>query len=671
MTSGREGPPGKWEILLLVAVLLLATVLRIGWPSLTEFKFSEARLEALALELTQEGRIPLVGVPSSAGFDHSPISVYLYLPAFLLSSDPIPATIYGGLAGVVAVALCWWLARRWPGGGRWAAMTGTLVFAVSPWSVAFSRKIWQVAFVPLLTLSFIGLLISALVEEPDSNPSKRQQWRLAWSILVYALLVQVHPSAIALAPAWVLWLIVFWRRVRLGPLLVGGLLGILTAAPFLLHQTQSGWPVLASLRSLQGAVWDLSSVQLSWEAISGRSIHALAGDAYPLLGTVPRLDRLFNLVGWMAVAASLGLIWRAFTRWHAAEPLEKQAARVDVVLLSWLMIPIVFNLRHSLELHLHFFALIAPAAYLIIGRGAEQAVYTVQARIPKWFRPLAAAGAAVLGVLALSQVLAIILMGRFVATHDTPGGFGLPLAHYLKVADETIEMAHRTDAAEVLVVGLGDSIVVDPTPAVFDALLRGKITYRFVDGESAAVFPANRSVVLLAPDSGEAAEWYGAWPAHHLQDGYRLVALDGSWPQDHPQSVDSLESIAGPRTFQNGIEFQNYAWQRDQEGRGRLWLQWQVLWLSQEDSHFYAQVLDPAEQSWGQQDSVGYPTESRRKGDRILTKFDINKERGMAGDPYWGRSGLYLYPQVVPIPVIDEAGNPVGDAVVVGPLSGK
>ena len=107
---------GRRELLLLASVLLLATVLRVAWPSLTEFKFSEARLGALALELTQRGRLPLVGVPSSAGFDHSPISVYLYAPSFLAGANPIPATIYGGLVNVAAVALCWWLARRWPGG---------------------------------------------------------------------------------------------------------------------------------------------------------------------------------------------------------------------------------------------------------------------------------------------------------------------------------------------------------------------------------------------------------------------------------------------------------------------------------------------------------------------------------------------------------------------------
>jgi hypothetical protein len=37
--------PKKWELLLLAAILLLATMLRAGWPTLTEFKFSEARQE--------------------------------------------------------------------------------------------------------------------------------------------------------------------------------------------------------------------------------------------------------------------------------------------------------------------------------------------------------------------------------------------------------------------------------------------------------------------------------------------------------------------------------------------------------------------------------------------------------------------------------------------------
>ena len=243
-------PRPRRQIWLLVAILLVAVLLRVAWPTLTEFKFSEARLEALALELTREGRLPLVGVPSSAGFDHSPLSVYFYVPAFLLTTNPIPATIYGGLVGAAAVALCWLLTCRWPFGGAQdrpnarpiAALLAAGLLAVNPWAVAFSRKIWQVTFVPLLALLFVGLAISALVGRRHRN--------LAWALAVYAVLVQVHPSAIGLAPALLLWLLLFWREVRLGPLLAGGGLGLLSALPFLAHQVQSGWPAWRALQNL-------------------------------------------------------------------------------------------------------------------------------------------------------------------------------------------------------------------------------------------------------------------------------------------------------------------------------------------------------------------------------------------------------------------------------------
>ena len=314
--SDRSGPdghdrPSRQELLLLAGVLLLATILRVAWPTLTEFKFSEARLEALALELTREGRLPLIGVPSSAGFDHSPVSVYLYLPAFLFTSDPIPATVYGGLAGVAAVALCWWLARKWSGGGRWAALVAALLFSTSPWAVAFSRKIWQVAFVPLLTLFFIGFVVSALVAG--------RKWSMAWALVALAVLVQVHPSAVSLLIALALWLIIFRRQVELGPLVVGGVLGLLTAVPFLLHQVQQGWPVLAALKALPPAVYDLGAVRLAWEAVTGRGIHALAGDAYPLLELVPQLGWFLNLVGWLAIVSALGLAWRTLRDWRSPD----------------------------------------------------------------------------------------------------------------------------------------------------------------------------------------------------------------------------------------------------------------------------------------------------------------------------------------------------------------
>ncbi|RPI54540.1 MAG: hypothetical protein EHM56_06130 [Chloroflexi bacterium] len=236
-------------MLALGAILLLALALRTGWPTLAEFKFDEARVTALALELTREGRLPLAGLPSSAGFAHSPISVYLYVPVFLLTSSPLAATVYSGLLGVVAVALGWWLARRWPGRGAWGHRVAGLLLAASPWLVVFSRKVWQIAFVPALTLAFVGLTISALVEGRHRH--------LAWAVVAYALLVQVHPSGIALAPAFFLWLVIFRRQVKAGSLVLGVVLGMATTVPYLVYQVRDGWPLLAALQALPAAVTDL------------------------------------------------------------------------------------------------------------------------------------------------------------------------------------------------------------------------------------------------------------------------------------------------------------------------------------------------------------------------------------------------------------------------------
>jgi 4-amino-4-deoxy-L-arabinose transferase-like glycosyltransferase len=651
VTSRSQRLPSRSDLLLLASVMLLATVLRIGWPTLTEFKFSEARLAALALEITREGRLPLVGVPSSAGFDHSPISVYLYAPAFLLTTNPIPATIYGGLIGVAAVLLCWQLARRWPEGGRLTALVAALLFAVGPWSVVFSRKIWQVAFVPFLTLAFIGLMMSALIDG--------KRWWLAWSLVVYALLVQVHPSAVSLAPAVILWLVVCWREVRLQPLLVGGILGALTGVPFIVHQVQHGWPVLTALQTLPSAAgWDSTAYRLAWEMITGQGIHALAGNAYPLLEAVPQIAWTFNLLGWLVTGAILWLTWRTATGWKATDAKRQKQARIDLFLLSWLVMPIVLNLRPSLDLHLHFFALVAPAAYLIVGRAAGALVQRSTTS------PVRIAGAVGMGLLTVAQVVALVLMGCFVATHDTPGGFGTPLNHYLAVSEQTMGLAARKDAVEVLVVGEGDSAVVDEVPAIFDVLLRGRVSYRFVDGQSAALFPTHRALVLLAPGGGEAGEWYDPWPSITSPEGYQFVAVDGSWPEE------GLDPVAGPRVFQNGVELQAYAWQGD--GRQmRFWLLWQVLWLSPEPTHFSVRLSDEEGQPRGQQDAVGYPTTYRRKGDRIISEFYITLSPEALADPYWAQVGVYLYPEVISLPVVDGSGKPVAGAVVLGPLGGR
>jgi 4-amino-4-deoxy-L-arabinose transferase-like glycosyltransferase len=406
----------------------------------------------------------------------------------------------------------------------------------------------------------------------------------------------------------------------------------------------------------------LAAVRLTWEAITGRGIHALAGDAYPLLKSVPQLAWVFNLIGWLVVAAALWLAWRLVRDWRSQDTESRQAAQVDFVLLSWLLVPVLFNLRHSLDLHLHFFALVLPAAYLLVGRAAQG---LRSYPLAPWFR---AAGVVSIGLLAAAQVLALVLMARFVARQETPGGFGVSLGRYQAVVDGAVAAARETRASEVLVVGRGDSVVVDDLPAIFDVLLRGRTAYRFVDGDAAAVFPPHAAVALISPEAGEASSLYSDFPVRELPDGYRLAILDGTWPQA------GFAPAAGPGVFQNGVAVQGYSGTASLEATeaARLWLLWQVLWLDAADTHFSARLVDEDGQVRGQQDAVGYPTAYRQKGDRIISKFDI-KTLLSSGEFESVRAqvGMYTFPDIVSVPVVDQAGNPVDHVVVLGTLDGQ
>jgi len=631
----------------------MALALRTAWPTLAEFKFDEARVTALALDLTREGRLPLAGLPSSAGFAHSPISLYLYVPVFLVTGSPIAATVYSGLLGVLAVALGWWLARRWPGSGTWGPRVAGLLLAASPWLVVFTRKVWQIVFVPVLALAFVGLAISALVEGRHRH--------LAWAVVAYALLVQVHPSAVTLAPAFLLWLVLFRRQVKAGPLALGVLLGAATAVPYLVYQVREGWPLLAALRALPDPVTDLEAVRLAVRAITGSDVYALAGDAYPLLGTGVRFAQMVHGAAGLVAAALLAagiafLAWRALRRWRAPGAGERQAAAVDLVLISWLVVPVLFNLRHGLELHLHSFALIVPAACLVAGRALDALAGREAHR-----QVGLVAGLGVVAWLVTFQVLALVSMARFVATHDTPGGFGRPLGQTLAVAGSAVAAVEAEGAAELLVVGQGDLPATDGTPAIFDAVLRDRVPYRFVDAGSAALFPPHLTVALIAPDTGAGAGPYGAQPAQDLPGGYRLLSLDGSLPDA------GLASFPAPRTFENGIELQGYRWEGSAVAGGEIdvWLLWKVLWSDPDDTHFFVHLLDRQDQQIGQQDSAGYPTAYRRKGDQILSRFRLNVAEGAGPGPYAIRVGLYRYPEVANLSLLDGNGNPAGESVFV------
>src|ERR1044071_1779329 len=146
----------------LALIVILATVLRLGWPNVVEFKRDEANLSVLSLDMLHGRSFPLLGIDSSVGIRNAPVNVYLMLLPYTLSSNPELATSYVGLLNVIAVLLLYGLIRRYY--GPLAAFVAALLYAVSPWAVVYSRKIWAQDMLPLFIVLTIGTALLGFLE---------------------------------------------------------------------------------------------------------------------------------------------------------------------------------------------------------------------------------------------------------------------------------------------------------------------------------------------------------------------------------------------------------------------------------------------------------------------------------------------------------------------------
>lgn len=622
----RFGAPGAPDLLLLV-ILGLAALLRLGWPAITEFKADEARLLSLALDMAEFKSFALRGIGSSVGLPNFAMSVWLFSIPLLFWKHPYAATLFVGLLNTLAVYVCYRLARRY--WGMPAAWTAAFMFAVSPWAVIYSRKIWAQDLLPLFVLGCVGAALAAFVDG--------RRWALLAHIVLLSVVIQIHLSGVALLPFTALLLIIFWRRSRAarGEIVLGIVFAGLLAAPFgiwLARQTGGGPSPLAAALTGRADV-DLDALRYAWLVWGGFDIHSLAGpNAFrEYLGSVPDIDLVRWGWGLLAVGGLAVAVWRR--------------RPADLILALWLVVPVLFFIRHSTPVFPHYFIVTLPAAYMLAGVLVE-ALAKAAARYERAVK-LSAGG--LIGASALVQVAVWLALLFFIAGHDTTGGFGTPLGSLLATVDAATAARTARSSPEVLVVGAGDDPSVQEFPAVMDVLLRGA-PHRFVNGLESAVLPRSGAIVVLESPHLAAAERYYS----------RCAACALLWSGDHGLAVVALEPDAAshtplprefpePRRLANGVEL--LAWQAEPGWA----IYWRVGYIPPAaDYHFFNHARDV------QADGVGYPSRYWRDGDIVISFFDLP-----ATGPV--RVGMYEYPGVINVPVMDAAGNPYSDALTAGP----
>jgi len=643
-----QGPLQRCEVALLAVVVLLAAGLRMGRPGLSQFALDEAHISSLALELASGRSFPLTGTRSSVGIHLPPMGNYLYAIPYAMGRGALPAVLFTGLWNVVGVLVTWWVGRRYWGPA--AGLAAALMLAVSPWAVAHSRKVWQPDLVPTLA---VGTMATGLVGFVEGR-----RWALAAHLVLLSATLLTHFGGVVLLPVTLGLAVAHRRRVRPPHLAAGAIGALALAAPYGVHLVTHRAEVLETLSraSATGARVDGRASDLWWMTTTGGRIHALLGEAahdswlmHDVVAT--GLPWVVCALGVSAAAYWLARVARRDVTWRA---------QAGLAVAAWYVLPLAFYTWHSTPVHQHYMTVVLPAGPLLIG-----SLYGELVRRGATLRMAALTGLA--GVATLQGIISIGLLSELGA-RATPGGFGSPLGQQLEA------VAAAGNDREIIVLSPGDNAAHDGWAAVFGVHLWGR-PHRLVDGRHAALFPTEAASVIYTEGVEPALEIY------RLAGALGAVEEIPGRPGDsslyvtvvHPGVLPALQPAGEPRLLSNGVEIIGYRVERPPAAGGSL--TWRVAWRMAHDwwddarsYHIFSHLVDAEGRRWAQADGSTLPTDGWRAGDTVVQAFTLALPPEAPAGPYWVRVGMYTYPEMESQDVLDIAGNPCGQFVLLGPL---
>lgn len=598
--------PRLGEYLSAALIVLLAATLRLSDPGITEFKFDEAILSRLALDMAQGDGVPLLGVVSSVGIPNTPINAYLIALPYLIGDNPIIATLFVGACNILAVALTWKLTRRYY--GLRAATIAALLYSTGPWAVIYSRKIWAQDLLPPFVVASVLTGLLGFME------GKKWAQVAHWPLL--AITAQIHYAGFTLIPLSLLMLVLGRKNVRKA-LIGGALLAALTFLPFIAGLSRAGLLSVEAARGMLGqntphtATLEPTALHYAWLTVAGTQIHALTGPEQfrNYLNTVPNAYPLLQVIPIGAAATAAWMVARAIRG-------RKWGTSADLVLVIWLLLPVATFTYTWTAVEPHYLIPLMPAAYVLVGAGLDALFRTP--RHTGIRRGLTAVGLAALAVMAGLQVVLITQLIHFVDGTATPGGFGTPV-HYLLDAREAI-LAQKP--GDVIVTSEGMSTAFDREPAVWSILLDSVPDVRFVNGRDTVVIPAGNALELALRSGGVEAGPAGAYWLRPGTEGIfpkRPGEPDYVLYQPEPAILDDLITPISELRYANGAFLTGYA-----VGEGSVLTRWRLSGPVPNTYQAAVHVLDAEGVRLGQADRVSWPGTYWRPGDRLYLWFVVD-----------------------------------------------
>lgn len=389
-------------IIWISALFLLGSIFRLSNLDLIEFKSDEATTVSQTVKFFDSPYLISRGLISGTGAYNFPLFNYLMIPLSIFSRDPQV------LSGVIAfinsllVVLFFFFVKKYY--GMLTSIFASLLLAFSPWGVVFSRKIWAQDLLLLLLIPIFWFLHEIIL-----NKNNKVVLPL---FLLLTLLIQLHGSGLIFS-AITASILLFWRiKISLKSALVGILIGLIPAIPYIFFQIQSipFCPDCQAFLKYQQShrTFDFYNLARPFQIISGLGFHFVLGKSYgEFIAFYPQVELLKYVfaTGILTILTGIFLI---------LDKLKKY-----LFLVIYFVTSFIFYLVTKTPAYMHYFVIIIPVAILLFTIPISFAYSTLRSKFLK------------LMVLAffllflLSNITFLTLFYRFVgAKLDIEGDYG-------------------------------------------------------------------------------------------------------------------------------------------------------------------------------------------------------------------------------------------------------
>lgn len=341
----------KKNILLFLLIICISAVFRVTYLDLIEFKVDEAVYLYLAAQ-------PLFGHPFPAGTSalsigalNFPLFNYFILPFAAISLDPRFISFCIGLLNSIGIGLFFLIVKKYY--GLTNALISSLLFAVAPWSIIFSRKIWIPDVIFIFFIPFFYSLHKIII---DKNYSY-------WSIYcIFSLfLIQLHPSALFFLLLTTIFLLLQKPKIPIFSVIIGIVIGIIPALPYILYEILNNCPECYAYLNAKDKLATSHSFLVfirPLQIINSGDFRFVVGDDFLKLSTqfplIYRLKSVFYLE-YIFLPLSMIIFW-------------KQYKHLRFFIYSCALLPLGYFLLKTEPL-IHYYVIIMPLLFLFIAVG--------------------------------------------------------------------------------------------------------------------------------------------------------------------------------------------------------------------------------------------------------------------------------------------------------------